>query len=58
MALYLSTCNLLKSLLKKFKCFMVLSTVSNNLMAGDLTAEETIILDDVRLCENKSDLSR
>jgi len=37
---------------------MVLSTVSNNLMAGDLTAEETIIFDDVWLCENKSNLSR
>jgi len=28
------------------------------LMARSLTAEEIIIFDDVRLCENKSDLSR
>jgi len=37
---------------------MVLSIVLSNLMVGDLTAEETIIFDDVQLCENKSDLSR
>lgn len=28
------------------------------LMARSLTAEEIIVFDDVRLCENKSDLSR